>query len=67
LSLIWRSVWGPTLEIGARLSYDLVDRALAPYIGVHYERGFGETARLTRREGEDAGALFFGAGVRMMF
>jgi copper resistance protein B len=58
--------WGPTLEIGARLSYDLVDRTLAPYIGVHYERAFGETARLAKRDGEDRSAVFFVAGVQLM-
>ncbi len=59
--------WGPTLEVGARLSYDLVDRALSPYIGVHYERVFGETADLARDEGEDVDGLFFVAGARIMF
>lgn len=59
--------WGPTLELGARLSYDLVDRALSPYIGVHYERVFGETADLARDEGEDVDGLFFVVGARVMF
>lgn len=59
--------WGPRLEVGARLSYDLVDRAVAPYIGVHYERSFGETADLARAGGEDPGAVFFVSGVRLMF
>ncbi|MDT8343691.1 MAG: copper resistance protein B [Thermohalobaculum sp.] len=59
--------WGPTLEVGARLSYDLVDRAVAPYVGVHYERSFGETADLARAGGEDAGSVYFVAGVRLMF
>lgn len=31
-------------EIGLRLSYDLIDRAVAPYIGVAYERKLGKTA-----------------------
>ena len=59
--------WAPTLEIGARLSCDLVGRALAPYIGMHCERAFGETARLARRDGEDRSAIFFVAGVQLMF
>lgn len=62
-----QGAWGPTLEIGLRLSYDLVDRAVSPYIGVHYERSFGETSRRSQAEGEDAGAVFFVAGVRLMF
>jgi len=59
--------WGPKLELGARLSYDLVDRLIAPYIGVHYERVFGETADLARDDGEDVDAVYFVAGVRIMF
>ena len=58
---------GPKLEVGARLSYDLIDRAVSPYIGVHYERVFGETADRVRASGEDAGWLFFVAGVRLMY
>ena len=64
---IGNGAWGPTLEVGARLSYDLVDRTLAPYIGVHYERAFGETGRLAKQDGEDRGELFFVTGVRLMF
>ena len=59
--------FGPKLEVGARLSYDLIDRAVAPYIGVHYERVFGETADLAREEDEDVGAVFFVTGLRLMF
>ena len=59
--------FGPTLEVGARLSYDLMDRSISPYIGVHYERSFGDTADFARDEGEDAGALFFTIGTRIMF
>ncbi len=59
--------WGPKMEIGARLSYDLIDRAVAPYIGVHYERYFGESKRLREAEGENADGLFFVTGLRLMF
>lgn len=59
--------WGPKLELGLRLSYDLIDRAVAPYVGVHYERVFGETADLVRANGEDTGNLSFVAGVRLMY
>ncbi len=61
------AAWGPKLEVGARLSYDLIDRALSPYIGVHYERVFGETADLARDEGKDRDAVFFVVGVRLMY
>ena len=59
--------WGPKVEIGARLSYDLIDRTLSPYVGVHYERAFGATADLRRADGESADALFIVVGARMMF
>ena len=59
--------WGPKVEIGARLSYDLVDRSVAPYIGIHYERVMGETQDIREAEGEDADGLFFVTGVRLMF
>jgi copper resistance protein B len=59
--------FGPTVEIGARLSYDLIDRAVSPYIGVHWERSFGETATLARAEGEEASSVYIVAGLRLMF
>ncbi len=59
--------WGPTIEIGARLSYDLVDRMASPYLGVHYERAFGASADLRRDEGEATDAFFVVVGMRMMF
>lgn len=59
--------WGPKLEIGARLRYDLVDRAIAPYVGVHYERVFGDTLALAEADGREGDGLFFVTGVRLMF
>lgn len=59
--------WGPQVEAGARLSYDLVDRMVSPYIGMHYERKFGETGNLAREEGEGRDALFFVVGTRFVF
>jgi copper resistance protein B len=59
--------FGPKLEIGGRLSYDLVDRAISPYIGVHYERVFGKTADLARDDGEDVDGVFFVIGTKIMF
>ena len=54
-------------EFGLRLSYDLVDRSIAPYIGVFYERDYYETADFTRDEGEDVDGIFGLIGVRLMF
>lgn len=59
--------FGPKLEVGARLSYDLVDRTVAPYIGVHYERVFGKTADFKAAEGEEKDELYFVIGSRFMF
>jgi len=44
-------------EVGLRLSYDILDRTLSPYIGVVWERKFGETADFAREEGEDVEAV----------
>lgn len=57
----------PTLEVGARLSYDLIDRAVAPYLGVSYETAFGESGDLSRAEGEDDDTLAAVFGVRLFF
>jgi len=59
--------WGPKLEIGARLSYDVIDRLFSPYIGVHYERVFGETRDIVRAEGKDDDAVFFVIGTKIIF
>jgi len=64
---IGAGAWGPKLEVGARISYDLVDRAVSPYVGVHYERAFGESALLASREGEDPGTVLFVVGTRILF
>ena len=59
--------WGPTLELGLRLSYDLIDRSVSPYVGVHYERVFGDTRDIIRSKGEDDEPVFFVGGLRFMF
>jgi copper resistance protein B len=59
--------WAPKLEVGLRLSYDLVDRVISPYVGVHYEQVFGETADLVRADGDDVEALRFVVGTRIVF
>lgn len=55
-----------SLEVGARLSYDLIERNLAPYIGVHYEQLFGRTRNLALDEEEDDNGFFIVVGVRVM-
>ncbi|MEK9726256.1 MAG: copper resistance protein B [Rhodospirillaceae bacterium] len=62
-----RGAWGPKVEIGARLSYDILDRSLAPYVGVHYERYFGETKNIKVAEGKEGDALWVLAGMRLRF
>ena len=59
--------FGPKVELGARLSYDLIDRLVSPYVGVHYEQTFGETANLASAAGEDSGTVFFVIGTRILF
>ena len=54
-------------EVGMRLSYDILDRLLSPYIGVVWERKFGETADFAREEGEDVEAWFFAIGMKVLF
>ena len=55
------------LEAGLRLSYDLVDRMVSPYIGIVHERKLGNTADLVEAEGEDTEAWFGVIGVKMVF
>ncbi len=57
----------PTLELGARLGYDLIDRTVAPHVGVFYETAFGESADLIQAEGEDEDTLAAVFGVRLFF
>ena len=52
--------------LGLRLRYQ-VSPLVAPYVGVEYERAFGDTRRFLRRDGEDAGGLNLLAGVRFWF
>ena len=54
------------LELGLRLRYEK-SREYAPYIGVSWERQFGDTARFTRARGDDTGGFSFVAGVRTWF
>lgn len=56
-----------TAEVGLRLSYDLFDRTLSPYVGAVWEQKFGRTADFARDDGEDTGGWFIGLGVRALF
>jgi len=53
-------------EVGLRLRYEF-QRELAPYIGILWERKFGDTADLARAAGEDAETMRFVAGLRAWF
>jgi len=55
-----------TAETGLRLRYEIVPE-FAPYVGVHYGRAFGDTARFRRAAGEDVGGWTFLMGVRTWF
>ena len=57
---------GSTVEVGARLSCDPIDRAVSPYIRVHWEKRFGESATLARAEGEEASSVYIVAGLRQV-
>ena len=51
---------------GLRLRYAIKPR-LAPYVGVHRERKFGDTARFARAAGEGTASTSFVAGVFFFF
>jgi copper resistance protein B len=55
-----------SVRVGMRLGY-LVTRRFAPYVGVYWEKQYGDTADIARHHGdptEDTGVV---AGVRLMF
>ena len=56
-----------SIEAGLRLSYDLVDRTLSPYIGISLGKTFGKTADMAREEGKDLTNVSFVIGSRFMF
>jgi len=53
-------------SLGLRLRYQ-ISPLVAPYIGVEYERAFGDTRSFLRGEGEDSGGFNLLAGVRFWF
>jgi len=54
-------------EAGLRLSYDLLDRSISPYIGVSYERQYGDTKDYAIEDGEDAEAWAFLIGSKFSY
>lgn len=52
--------------VGVRLRYQPTP-LFAPYVGVEYERAFGDTARFRRDEGEDRDSVNLLAGIRFFF
>lgn len=55
-----------TAELGLRLRYEFVPE-FAPYVGVHYERAFGDTADFRRAAGDRVGGWSLVMGVRTWF
>jgi copper resistance protein B len=55
-----------SLELGLRLRYE-IRREFAPYIGVSWQRQFGETAALARARGDDIRSLGLILGLRAWF
>ncbi len=54
------------IEAGLRLRYE-VKREFAPYIGIHWEKKFGQTADYAREEDEDTSDALFVIGIRAWF
>lgn len=53
-------------EFGLRLRYE-IQREFAPYIGINWEKAFGNTASYKRQEGADTSDTQFVIGVRAWF
>ncbi|MBJ2212952.1 MULTISPECIES: copper resistance protein B [Pseudomonas] len=53
-------------ELGLRLRYE-VRREFAPYVGLSWNRIYGQTAQYARDEGEDVNQLHWVVGVRLWF
>ncbi len=54
------------VELGLRMRYE-VQRKTAPYLGINWERRFGETATMVRAAGDGVGELSVVAGIRLWF
>ena len=53
-------------DLGLRLRYEFVPN-FAPYVGVSYERAFGDTRRFLWADGDDPDSLNFVVGLRTWF
>ena len=54
------------INLGLRLRYE-VKREFAPYVGIEWDKRFGNTADFVRDEGEDVSDTRWVAGIRMWF
>lgn len=54
------------IELGLRLRYE-IRREFAPYVGINWEKKYGNTADFSRSEGEDTQGTQIVAGVRFWF
>ena len=54
------------IEAGLRLRYE-IRREFAPYIGINWNKSFGNTADFAREEGEDTDDLQWVIGIRAWF
>ena len=55
-----------TVEAGLRLRYEF-SRRFAPYVGISWEKAYGQTAQYRLQEGEDTDEMRLVAGLRMWF
>lgn len=53
-------------EFGIQTRYEIT-RKFAPYIDLRYERKFGETSAIAKKQGEDQDDAIASAGLRLMF
>lgn len=54
------------IELGLRLRYE-IEREIAPYIGINWERKIGRTSDFARDEGEDDNVFSVVVGLRIFF
>lgn len=54
-------------ELGARLSYDVIDRAFSPYIGVVYESKYGDTRDFAKADNVSTEDWFAVIGAKLSF
>ena len=55
-----------TAEAGLRLRYEVI-REFAPYVGVSWERAFGDTRNFAEADGEDGERISWVTGIRLWF